>query len=608
VKAIYLKILWIITLPASIFLYAYFVINPELIYHTQQPAFLANKSFFNQFLNYPGGIAEYIGLLISQLLYSRLSGSLTIMLISFVFILLVRCIISPVLDYSIAGLIQVLYLFVFIPLLNNYYFPVPVIVQSLLTLTALALVINSTRKGVFYYLLLVAWQIALYYCAGIGALALYTIAVIVFLLFRDKTKKSLFFIIAQLICLFGIPLIGYEFIFNISLKASLFQVLPEVPVMLQYKPNAWFYIFYAMPVIIVVLSLVVKYKSGKLPEIISIQNKKTKRIIQLTAIMLLILCAIVNHKNNHSFHEKNIALADYYCYHEDWNKVIALVTKDPEYDISMNLCYNRAITNSGRFLDLFFNYPQYLGADILFPDKTLAGDVTMMASDYYYDLGYISESRHMAYEAQTLLPCSPRILKRLVETNLICGNYSAAKQFLRVLKDNCLYDDFVNKYTRYVNDTIQIANDRIFIEKRRQMPIREITYPDISDRLKVVVSRNFLNQKAYEHLQVLFLLQRKYGNFMAYLPGALLFYKTIPTVYEEGIMLSGYNSKGLSVNDYKISDQSLNAFFRMQKILQQYGNNPAPAKYSLNNYRHRYLYYLLYNSPEATKAFIKRPE
>jgi hypothetical protein len=597
----------IIALLTSIFLYAFLIVHPELIYHIQQPAFLVNRNFLNTFLTCPGGISEYSALFISRFFYSRLSGAITITLISLLIIIPVRIIAKPVLTYQMGNLIMILPFILLLPLLNDYLFPLPVLVQTILVLTAIALAIHTKSKKWFHYLQLTLIQVILYYFAGGGAFMLLAIAVICIAAFRDSFKKSISFIIIQLIFLLCIPFLGYRFIFNISLRHSFWGVMPDLPVMLQYKPGTYFYIFYSMPLLISLVTLVTEKLDDKMRETKIFRNSRFRWSILLFAILLLAFCAGMMHKKFYSVHKLNIALTDYYCYHEKWNKVTDIALDDPEYDISINLCYNRAITNTGRFLEQFFDYPQYLGADILFPDENLAGDITMQASDYYYDLGYISESRHMAYEAQTLMPYNPRILKRLIETNIISRNYAAAGQFLEVLKQNPLYRDYVNKYAGYVSDTMQIAGDNNIPEKRKLMPLNEITYPDISERLKVLISRNFLNQRAFEHLQIFHLLKRKLGDFMFNLPNSLLFYKTTPVIYEEGILLFSFKTGNMNIHDYRVSDVSQKTYTEMQQIIQQFGNNPMKAKKALYNYRNTYLYYLLYISPEATKAIVKRP-
>lgn len=52
-----------------VFIYVKKVIQPELYFHLQQPAFNLNWDFFREFYNYPGGIAQYIANFFSQLFY-----------------------------------------------------------------------------------------------------------------------------------------------------------------------------------------------------------------------------------------------------------------------------------------------------------------------------------------------------------------------------------------------------------------------------------------------------------------------------------------------------------------------------------------------------------
>ena len=59
-----------------VFLYSWFFIDPLLIHFKQQPVFLFDSYFLTKYLVFPGGIAEYLSLFISQFFYSKLAGSL----------------------------------------------------------------------------------------------------------------------------------------------------------------------------------------------------------------------------------------------------------------------------------------------------------------------------------------------------------------------------------------------------------------------------------------------------------------------------------------------------------------------------------------------------
>ena len=55
-------------------------IGPQLIYQSQEPPFFTEFSFFRMHLQVPGGIADYLGALCSQILFFRPAGSVLLLL------------------------------------------------------------------------------------------------------------------------------------------------------------------------------------------------------------------------------------------------------------------------------------------------------------------------------------------------------------------------------------------------------------------------------------------------------------------------------------------------------------------------------------------------
>ena len=63
---------------AVVFCYAWYYLDPSVLYFRQQPLFLTEPFFLLKYLGYPGGMAEYLSLFISQFFLSKLAGSILI--------------------------------------------------------------------------------------------------------------------------------------------------------------------------------------------------------------------------------------------------------------------------------------------------------------------------------------------------------------------------------------------------------------------------------------------------------------------------------------------------------------------------------------------------
>jgi len=257
-----------------------------------------------------------------------------------------------------------------------------------------------------------------------------------------------------------------------------------------------------------------------------------------------------------------------------------------------------AIDNYGKFPDLFFNYPQYR-VFALFPDRIGKGNpgLALIISDYYFDLGYISISQQWAYGAMALMPYNSRVLKRLVLTSLIYGNYHTAHSMLNVLSDHLLSDDFVEHYMPYVTDTSLMKTDRLIMEKRISMPEDTVITDDITERLEALLAKNKQNKRAYEHLQMCYLMVQNLDYFILNLPAANELYSQLPSTFEQALLTHAFVSQTKNLQGYKISKPSRDYFSDFITTLEPYNEDKAIARQKLSRFANTFMYYAFFFNP-----------
>jgi tetratricopeptide (TPR) repeat protein len=390
-----------------------------------------------------------------------------------------------------------------------------------------------------------------------------------------------------------------------------------MPRILAYKPEIAFQIFkYILPALVFLFAILGKMmdkkdradqeiqmeeipnqESTELPTTVPESKNGIRRIIYLFNIALVILLSILTLKHTRKPVMKNIMLTDYYTYTQQWDKAINTAISEPVYNVFINFNFNRAIDQKGVFLDKFFEYPQVLGSAILLPNKATGADVALVSSDYYYDLGYMSESLHWAHEAQTLLPYSPRILKRIVIANLVFGNYRTAEKYLRVLNDNFLSRKFVNKYTPYIQDTTLIRNDQELMLKREFLPRGYIA--DIEKNFQQLLEQNPNNKRAFEHMQMCYLLDHDLPKFLAHMNAGKKFYSGhTPSLFEEGLMVYLLETDRTKLSKMDLDPRNKSILLNYTRIMNQFKNNTTRARAELKKYiGDTYIYYLIYYAP-----------
>lgn len=96
--------------------------------------------------------------------------------------------------------------------------------------------------------------------------------------------------------------------------------------------------------------------------------------------------------------------------------------------------------------------------------------VAAMLSDVYWHMGEISMSQMYAFEAnEKMSNASPRLLRRLVQTNIIAGYYAVAEKYLSLLVRLGCDDAFVSHYRTLLSDEA-VAADPLMNSKRLCVP------------------------------------------------------------------------------------------------------------------------------------------
>jgi hypothetical protein len=402
--------------------------------------------------------------------------------------------------------------------------------------------------------------------------------------------------------------IAFKYIFSVAPYNAYFALLPEVApgFYLSFNPTLLFYCFcFSLPLISILFLI---YNSLiKITEsiVIKLGFLKLKPVLYSISILVVACLSYFLIYGNFNQHKKNIVLSDFYCYTENWESAIGVSVSDPEYDIIINYNYNRAINHTGYNLDLYFEYPQFLGTDAVYPDRISSPQLNEISSDFYFDLGYISGSQHWANEAVTINPYNVRNLKRLVLTHLILGNYNGANKYLNVLEGNFIAGDFVKKYSSYIIDTSLISKDSMIMAKRRFLPDL-ISPPDnVTNRFMDLLTKNSNNQKAFEHLLLYYLLDNNLREFSENLQNAKRYYVNIPEIFEQALLMYLVMTDPKKIKDYKISDNVLKAFGEYTNIMRKYGSDREASRSALNEFSNTYMFYYMFNSPKVTKLKIK---
>lgn len=592
-----------------LFIYSIKILHPEYVYHIQNPAFLTDFDFLMLYLSYPGGVSEYISNYLGQYFYYGSPGALIICIVLFLQIIILKGIINKYDLKVYSELLVLIPVLLALGLLNVFTFPFAVLVNMLFIYIFFYIYLRLSGK-ISSLVILPILSALVYFIDGSGYNLIFLSCVILQYFFTKGLKAGAILLFEATVFTFITSYLSFQYLYNITWHDALSKLLPNMPITIIYTPGKlfWYYILY-LPVLLLVISLFKLFWNRK-EENKSLALKQkwfyNKWVKLIAEVLLIVVAVVIITDKTVDKHKTNIIAADYYCYKGDWDKVINIALSDNVFDVYMNYNYNRAIDNSGRYLEMYFNYPQLLGADGMFPDKLNAADIPFYCSDLYYDIGYISEAQHWAYEAQTIWRYSPRVMERIVMTNFIYGNFAGAEKYLRVLEKTLIAKDFVKKYMPYISDTNLIYRDEEIMKKRLLNPQNTLSLDDISERYLDLLYKDSTNRQAIDHLLVYYMLAHKFKSFANMFQPLLNKYQPIPKIYEQAYLYYLQRFDKEQLQKVQISQDTKNLMTGISKILAEYGHDKESARSALNYYRDSYYYYLFYYSPLVTKLTIQK--
>ncbi|HAH25015.1 MAG TPA: hypothetical protein DCL77_14885, partial [Prolixibacteraceae bacterium] len=485
-------------------------IEPLMHYHFQQMGFLTSFEFFKNYSVYPGGLSDYLAEFISQFFSFNFFGSFLIVAVAslqglIAVDLVTRLVGKGRMAYSIFALVALFGVMVLCDYRYPYYASIRLLSAFVFTWAYYFINKKYPKQSLFCWPVL---ALLLFYLAGGPALFVYTLSTTAILIYTAKTKTWMKVIPVFLLFAGIVPYLGYKFLFQQSL-GNLYRIITvKPPELLAYSTFYQLIAYYTLLPLILFLFLflvkspekeeVIKLKKGKAAPKVSFYKKPYFSLYLQVAVVALLGGFLF--MQSHSTFKKNILKIEYFAETEQWIKVIKMAEEIDIYDFRANFQINRAYAHLGQLPERLFDYPQILGVNGLFYDNSnINGSFTMPNSDLYFDLGFMSESQRWAFEGQTLMPNSPRILKRLIMINLINRKYQLAGEFLSVLDQNMLCHDWVSKYQKYVSDTTLTNTDPLIREKRRFNPQTNYVHIEPLEDLKLLFDTNKENSFAYNY-------------------------------------------------------------------------------------------------------------
>ena len=587
------------------FLYFFLVFNSVLYYHFHQPIFLFYKPYLKEFFFYPGGPADLITQFFLQFFKFNLFGAFFVSSLTVSIFIVIYKFIKRIGDSKFSLILSFLPVCFLLVVQNNYNFPMVITLKCLLALVFFLIYIKiSDRQKTFYILL----SFLHYYILGGCFYLFYVSLCVLYELLFSKNSSKYIYVALNIAVYFIFPYIATRYLFVITFKEAYTYTVSSFLYTwpFNFKLNLYFYLFlFSFPLLQIAFFIYSKYIRSKVEK-----HNKPKRVYNLLVQSIFIIIAAVSILTiSFEKREKKKFYIDYLAEQCMWNELLNISRGMKGYTAQIIFNVNRALYHTGQLLDNMFYYPQILGADVLFLDN-FPRPITIVTTDLYFDLGHIRAAQVMAYEGYTKFGYNPRMLKKIIMTNIINGEFDIAKKFLDILNRSILHKKWVKHYREYLFKDSQIESDSLIQLKRKLMPKSDF-FIAIGERSDIdlikLLEENENNKMAFEYLMAYYLLDYNLDDLIKHIDHfKKLGYKKYPRHIEEAILLIEFvdSSKKIEL-DYSINQQTIEQFEQFNSILSKYENKVRAAQILRRGFFNTYWYYVLYIYPTTKKMMEK---
>lgn len=294
-----------------------------------------------------------------------------------------------------------------------------------------------------------------------------------------------------------------------------------------------------LPFVVMVWAVVIPFL-GMIPcHRKSLQKLQQSKVVIVLSYVLVIVASWFGIKA--SFDEMTYDLIDYdfLVRTEQWDKIIEKAEKKPATTPLGVSCVNLALSQKGMLADRLFEFYQN-GGEGLFPTFTRDMISPVSTAEIFFRLGMVNDAERYMFEAQEAIPNyrkSARLTRRIIECDIINGNYKVAAKLLRRLQKTLFYSNWANQTMALLGNEKAINRHPIYGKLRKYREKKQdflFSDREMDQMLGLLFLNDNHNKMAYEYLMCYELLQRDMEKFMQYYPlGRFVGYDHIPRTFQE---------------------------------------------------------------------------
>ena len=234
----------------------------------------------------------------------------------------------------------------------------------------------------------------------------------------------------------------------------------------------------ALPAGLLIAAFLQNRRSGKEASIRRVQLSKQKNetttnrrlIPQLSVQFVLFVCFLCLMSQQHDGVFYRNMKQDYYLRTKQWDRIIAEFPGEAKSDLQTFNVLNLALAMKGALGSQLFNYNTQ-GFKTLLADWNSSLPNAIALSDIFYHIGDIGSAQKFAFEGVVASPNegNVRLLMRLVETNILFGEYPVAEKYIALLERTLFYKTEARDYRPLLYNDALVEQNPVLGAKRKAL-------------------------------------------------------------------------------------------------------------------------------------------
>lgn len=365
-----------------------------------------------------------------------------------------------------------------------------------------------------------------------------------------------------------------------------------------------------LPFVVMVWAVVIPFL-GMIPcHRKSLQKLQQSKVVIVLSYVLVIVASWFGIKASFDAMTYDLIDYDFLVRTEQWDKIIEKAEKKPATTPLSVSCVNLALSQKGMLADRLFEFYQN-GGEGLFPTFTRDMISPVSTAEIFFRLGMVNDAERYMFEAQEAIPNyrkSARLTRRIIECEIINGNYKVAAKLLRRLQKTLFYSNWANQTMALLGNEKAINRHPIYGKLRKYREKKQdflFSDREMDQMLGLLFLNDNHNKMAYEYLMCYELLQRNMEKFMQYYPlGRFVGYDHIPRSFQE-ILIGNWMKTHSDPRTipYSVDAQNVN---NTLNFIQLYMQNPKNPLLSQQPYVSNAWHYMVIQDKEEAKKEEKK--